>query len=64
MDHRHHAVPALLAAALALAFGAAPAAAQSNVYQTYGVHNPPSESPCADPSCVYKRGPDEPTDPL
>jgi hypothetical protein len=35
----------------------------SNVYSTYGVHNPPSDSPCADPSCVYARGVGEPTDP-
>jgi hypothetical protein len=34
-----------------------------NVYQTYGVHNPPSVSPCTYPECVYKRGPDQPTDP-
>lgn len=33
------------------------------VYQTYGVHNPPSDSPCKPPTCVYTRGPGEPTDP-
>ena len=34
-----------------------------NVYATYGVHNPPSDSPCNDPTCIYKRQPDQPTDP-
>jgi hypothetical protein len=34
-----------------------------NVYSTYGVHNPPADSPCANPDCVYVRGPNEPTDP-
>ena len=24
----------------------------ADVYATYGVHNPPADSPCADPSCV------------
>lgn len=63
MDHRlRRAIPALAAALLLADAGATPAAAQ--VYQTYGVHNPPSDSPCADPSCVYKRGPGEPTDPF
>lgn len=33
------------------------------VYPTYGVHNPPGDSPCAPPSCVYARGPGEPADP-
>ncbi len=35
----------------------------ADVYATYGVHNPPADSPCADPSCVYMRGSGEPTDP-
>src|SRR6185436_13460906 len=40
-------------------------AAQANdVYATYGVHNPPSDSPCAAPNCIYVRGPGEPADPL
>jgi hypothetical protein len=34
------------------------------VFPTYGVHNPPSYSPCAAPDCLYARGPDEPSDPL
>lgn len=34
------------------------------VYQTYGVHNDPSISPCADPSCVYKRAAGEPENPV
>lgn len=33
------------------------------VYATYGVHNPPSVSPCAPPNCVYVRGPGEPANP-
>jgi hypothetical protein len=34
------------------------------VYPTYGVHNPPEYSPCADPDCLYVRGPGEPSDPI
>lgn len=34
-----------------------------NVYQTYGTHNALTDSPCANPDCVYVRGPGEPTDP-
>jgi hypothetical protein len=26
-----------------------------NVYPTYGVHNPPSDSPCTNSDCVYVR---------
>ena len=33
------------------------------VYATYGVHNLASDSPCSDPSCIYKRQSDQPTDP-
>ena len=33
------------------------------VYSTYGVHNPPDDSPCKPPNCVYQRGPGEPADP-
>lgn len=33
------------------------------IYSTYGVHNPPSASPCAYPTCVYPRQPHEPSDP-
>jgi hypothetical protein len=36
----------------------------SDVYQTYGVHNKPSISPCATPDCRYVRGPGEPADPI
>ena len=39
------------------------AVAQNNVYPTYGVHNPPADSPCTFKSCVYARSPGEPTDP-
>jgi hypothetical protein len=54
-----------MALALTLGLGAAFALAQQpdNVYPTYGVHNPPSDSPCTDQNCVYVRGPGEPTDP-
>jgi|HubBroStandDraft_4_1064222.scaffolds.fasta_scaffold38273_2 hypothetical protein len=50
---------------LVLGLVAAHALAQQpdNVYPTYGVHNPPSDSPCTNPDCVYVRGPSEPTDP-
>lgn len=62
----------LLAVSLALAGSAAKAGsagqAGSNipgpVYQTYGVHNPPSASPCAPPTCVYHRTRGQPADPL
>jgi hypothetical protein len=33
------------------------------IYQTYGVHNPPADSPCTYPTCVYVRKPGEPTNP-
>jgi hypothetical protein len=48
---------------LALAASAAPAQQPADVYSTYGVHNPPADSPCANPTCVYVRQPGEPTDP-
>ena len=38
-------------------------AQQGPIYPTYGAHNPPSASPCAEPNCDFKRGPNEPTDP-
>jgi hypothetical protein len=34
-----------------------------NVYATYGVHNDSHRSDCTYPTCVYTRGPNEPTDP-
>jgi hypothetical protein len=34
------------------------------VYQTYGVHNPPVDSPCKPPTCVYERAAGEPANPL
>lgn len=34
-----------------------------DVYSTYGVHNPPGDSPCANANCIYVRQPGEPTDP-
>lgn len=36
----------------------------NDVYATYGVHNPPGDSPCSPPSCVYTRGRGEPANPL
>lgn len=53
--------------AMAFASGAADARAgdqPDNVYQTYGVHNPAADSPCANPNCIYTREPGQPTDPL
>ena len=41
-----------------------PPPAGDAVYQTYGVHNEPSASPCSSADCVYKRGPGEPADPI
>jgi hypothetical protein len=38
-------------------------AQQEPVYTTYGTHNPPDPTKCADPECVYHRGPGEPSDP-
>jgi hypothetical protein len=35
----------------------------SDVYATYGIHNSAANSPCTYPSCLYVRGPGEPTDP-
>jgi hypothetical protein len=34
-----------------------------HVYSTYGTHNLPTDSPCANPDCAYVRGAGEPTDP-
>jgi hypothetical protein len=54
-----------LVAVLSLGVPRALAADQpDNVYQTYGVHNPPADSPCANPNCVYVREPGQPSDPL
>jgi len=33
------------------------------VYATYGVHNPPADSPCSSADCTYVRKPNEPSDP-
>lgn len=41
---------------------ALPAAAQ--VYQTYGVHNPPADSPCQNKDCVYPRAKSDPPNPI
>lgn len=53
----------VLAVALAIVSPRAIAQQPNNVYQTYGVHNPASDSPCANPNCVYVREPGQPTDP-
>ena len=33
------------------------------IYQTYGVHNPPEDSPCQSPDCSYAGQPGRPADP-
>ena len=48
---------------LGVAMPCAHAQQPSDVYSTYGVHNPPSDSPCTYPSYVYAREPGQPTDP-
>ena len=53
----------VLILALGLAVPRALAQQPANVYSTYGVHNPASDSPCANSSCVYVREPSQPTDP-
>jgi len=53
----------LAVATAAVAAAAATAQADPVIYSTYGVHNPPKHSPCAYPTCVYTRGPGEPTNP-
>lgn len=37
--------------------------ADGPVYQTYGVHNPPEDSPCQSPDCSYANQPGRPADP-
>jgi hypothetical protein len=37
---------------------------EAPVYQTYGVHNEPSVSPCTNPDCVYERPSGEPANPI
>jgi hypothetical protein len=37
---------------------------ENAVYQTYGVHNPPGVSPCANRDCRYPRTAGQPADPL
>jgi hypothetical protein len=41
-----------------------PAGAPEPVYPTYGVHNAPSASPCANSDCIYVRKPGEPSNPI
>ena len=33
------------------------------IYSTYGVHNPPDESPCTNKDCIYPQGGDRPENP-
>ncbi|AKJ07206.1 hypothetical protein ATI61_111165 [Archangium gephyra] len=62
----HDTLKIAIALALLRILSASPAwAADAQVvYPTYGVHNPPSYSPCETPDCLYSRGPGEPSDPL
>ncbi|MER9227059.1 hypothetical protein NKI39_15740 [Mesorhizobium sp. M0664] len=61
----HNIIGNVLTIVLGLSAQCAFAADQlDNIYQTYGVHNPPSDSPCANADCAYTRAPGEPTDPL
>jgi hypothetical protein len=52
-----------LSLVLGVAIPCAHAQQRSDVHATYGVHNPPSDSPCTYPSCIYAREPGQPTDP-
>jgi hypothetical protein len=67
MTAARHAAIAPFALVFALAGSAAAGQAGGTppgpVYQTYGVHNPPSASPCAPPTCVYRRTRGQPADP-
>jgi len=62
MPSIRNSVPLVFAVASALALGASGAPAQ--VYQTYGVHNAPADSPCDTPECRYPRAPGDPADPI
>jgi hypothetical protein len=56
--------PARVAVALAATFGfGMPCVQADDVYQTYGVHNPPADHVCVNENCVYVREPGQPTDP-
>ena len=58
--------PVVMVAAAALSFAAPRASAADqpgDIYQTYGVHNPPADQVCVNPDCVYVRQPGQPTDP-
>src|SRR5262252_3263074 len=53
-----------VAVVAALGLSAVCARAQpADVYATYGVHNPPADSPCANADCIYVRQHGEPSDP-
>jgi hypothetical protein len=56
-------VAGALAGLAGLAASAALADDPDNVYATYGVHNGSHAQDCAYPTCVYTRGPHEPSDP-
>lgn len=63
LTNRDAAIGAVIVGLILAPWCSAQAQQPDNVYSTYGVHNPPSDSPCADASCVYKRAPNEPSDP-
>ena len=69
IDKTRAAVMATASIAAAACASAPPAAdsasaPQPAVYQTYGVHNRPAISPCANRDCRYPRSPGTPADPL
>ena len=51
-----------LSSALGLATPCALAQQPDNVYSTYSMHHPPSDSPCTFSSCLDTREPRQPTD--
>jgi hypothetical protein len=61
--HRSGRAAFAVATVLVLVMPQAVAQQADDIYQTYGVHNPAADSPCAQPECVYVRAPGEPTDP-
>jgi hypothetical protein len=53
-----------LAAAAAVSGCASTAADKDQIYATYGVHNPPGDSPCTRRDCLNPRKAGEPADPI
>jgi hypothetical protein len=58
-----HGIAAAVVTGFSILAAAGSAHAQSNIYPTYGTHNPPEFSKCESPDCVYERKAGEPTDP-